>query len=176
MRNVIVAGSEYSYVVSILLWSREISSFEVDLYHRPVIFIGDLVRRVFSGIDPIGKELRIAGSPYTVIGCKKFDRCSANQDNFVAFRRPLSTGLANRVSDQYVFRRDRKRLAGYGESNDYARPTACAICRPDDFDVTASSILETINNFTDIPTGYCFISSISLVVGGIVVMNIMMVS
>jgi putative ABC transport system permease protein len=36
---------------------------------RPVVVIGDLVaEKLFVGVDPVGKEVRIAGLPYRVIG------------------------------------------------------------------------------------------------------------
>jgi putative ABC transport system permease protein len=188
MRNVIVAGSEYSYVdiVDITVAQGRFHSFEDDLYHRPVVFIGDLVREeFFSGVDPIGKELRIGGSPYTVIGvAKKFGSMFGDsQDDFVVI--PMTAFIKQfgepRQRIQYVFQA--RSIESLGLAMDEIRAIMRArrhvqFDKPDDFDMlTASSILETINNFTRIfRMGIIGISSISLVVGGIVVMNIMMVS
>ncbi|MEK7775429.1 MAG: ABC transporter permease [Candidatus Zixiibacteriota bacterium] len=188
MRDVVVAGSEYSYVdiVDITVVQGRFHSFEDDLYHRPVVFIGDLVREeFFSGVDPVGKELRIGGSPYTVIGVAKKlgSMFGESQDGFVVI--PMTAFIKQfgepRQRIQYVFQA--RSIETLGLAMDEIRGVMRArrhvpFDKPDDFDMlTASSILETINNFTRIfRMGIIGISSISLVVGGIVVMNIMMVS
>jgi putative ABC transport system permease protein len=188
MRDIMVAASEYSYVdiVDITVAQGRFHSYEDDTYHRPVVFIGDLVREeFFSGVDPIGKEIRIGGTPYSVIGVakKRGSMFGESQDGFVVI--PMTAFIKQfgepRQRIQYVFQ------ARSIETLDLAMDEVRSVMRsrrhvpfdkPDDFDMlTASSILETINSFTRIfRMGIIGISSISLVVGGIVVMNIMMVS
>jgi putative ABC transport system permease protein len=188
MRDVTVAASEYSYVdiVDLTVAQGRFHSYEDDTYHRAVVFIGDLVREeFFSGVDPIGKEIRIGGIPYSVIGVakKRGSMFGESQDGFVVI--PMTSFIKQfgepRQRIQYVFQ------ARSIETLDLAMDEVRSVMRsrrhvpfdkPDDFDMlTASSILETINSFTRIfRMGIIGISSISLVVGGIVVMNIMMVS
>ena len=46
----------------------------------------DIEDNLFAGVDPLGQELRVDGSPYTVIGVseKQGSTFGASQDNWVA--------------------------------------------------------------------------------------------
>lgn len=188
LRDVRISGATFNYVdiVDIEVEQGRYHSYEDDLYRRPVVFIGDLVRETFfEGLDPIGKEIKIGPKKYTVIGVakKQGSMFGQSQDNFVVI--PLTTfskqfGLPRRglalvikartvevlddAMDQVRIVLRAKRHVPYDEA--------------DDFDiVTADSILDLLNQITKIfRMGLVGISSISVVVGGIVVMNIMMVS
>ncbi len=188
LRNIFVLGATATYIdiVDLEVEQGRFHSFEDDLYRRPVAFIGDMIREeLFPGLDPIGKELKIDGNKYTIIGlAKRMGTLFGNsQDNFVVI--PLSV-----YSKQFGFPRrglsltiKAKSVELLDEAMDQARVVLRAqrhvpFDEPDDFDmVTADSILELLNSLTKIiRLGLVGISSISVVVGGIVVMNIMMVS
>ncbi|MEW6412427.1 MAG: ABC transporter permease [Candidatus Zixiibacteriota bacterium] len=188
LRNIFVLGATANYIdiVDLEVQQGRFHSFEDDLYRRPVVFIGDMIKEeLFYGLDPIGKQLKIDGNKYTVIGvAKKMGTLfGESQDNFVVI--PLSV-----YSKQFGFPRRGLSLTIKARSVEFlddAMDQVRAILRaqrhvpfnePDDFDmVTADSILDLLNSLTRIlRLGLVGISSISVVVGGIVVMNIMMVS
>jgi len=161
-------------------------SSEDDLHRRPVVFIGDGLREeFFPGVDPLGKEIRLGSKKYTVIGVAKRvgSFFGESRDEFVAM--PLSTfstqfgqprwGLNVLVKAESVEKLD--------EAMDEVRmilrsQRGVPYNEPDDFDMlTAESFLDLLNQLTKMfRFALIGISSISMVVGGIVVMNIMMVA
>jgi len=151
----------------------------------PVVMIGyDVVDKLLAGLDPLGKEIRIDGQPYRVIGVGKREgkTLGLSRDNWVTI--PISSWLK-----QYGLRQT-VRIYGkaYGISGlDAAMDEARAILRarrhdwpgkPDSFAV------ETNQSFMGIWSGISssffvamiVIAAVALVVGGIVIMNIMLVS
>jgi putative ABC transport system permease protein len=145
----------------------------------------DIVDNLLGDGDPIGKEIRVGGIPFTVVGvgARQGKMLGQSQDNWVAV--PLSTfqqtyGYNDSV-DIYA------RAAGTPESMETAKDEVRVIMRarrhnavgqPDDFEIetndTFLDIWKQISGiFFDVVIG---IASISLVVGGIVIMNIMLVS
>ncbi|MFN3241624.1 MAG: ABC transporter permease [Planctomycetota bacterium] len=151
----------------------------------PVAFIGnDVVENLFGDVDPIGKELRIKGQPVRVIGVavKKGSFLGFSQDNFVKIpyslhRKLYGTDRSVRISVQAE---DSDRME---ECMDEVRAILRARhhLRPrdeDDFDMlTAAGINDLWKSMTTtIFSIALFVVGISLVVGGIVIMNIMLVS
>jgi putative ABC transport system permease protein len=145
----------------------------------------DIVDNLMPDGDPIGKELRVDGIPYTIVGVgeRQGKTLGQSQDNWVAV--PLSTyqqtyGYNDSV-DIYA------RANGNAEVMERAQDEVRVLMRsrrhnapgtPDDFELetndTFLDIWKQISGlFTWIVLG---IASISLVVGGIVIMNIMLVS
>jgi len=145
----------------------------------------DIVDNLLGDGDPIGKEIRVGGIPYTVVGvgARQGKMLGQSQDNWVAV--PITTyqqtyGYNDSV-DVYA------RANGTPESMETAKDEVRVIMRarrhdavgqPDDFEIetndTFLDIWKQISGiFFDVVIG---IASISLVVGGIVIMNIMLVS
>ena len=189
LNNVRVHGARSNFldVVDVESEQGRFHTSEEELYRKRVAFIGDKLRETFfSGVDPLGKEVKIDGQRYVVIGVAK-KRGSLfgdeNQDNFVYI--PFSTyvkqfGKPSR-NLHYVIK------AASVEKLQDAMDQVRVILRsqrhvpydkPDDFSIlTADMILDFLNQITRVfRLGLIGISAISLVVGGIVVMNIMMVS
>ena len=145
----------------------------------------DIVDNLLGGGDPLGKEIRVAGIPYTIIGVgdRQGKMLGQSQDNWVAV--PMTTYQQtygyNDSLDIYA------RAAGTAESMEQAKDEVRVIMRsrrhnavgqPDDFEIeTNDTFLDIWKQFSaiffDVVIG---IASISLVVGGIVIMNIMLVS
>ncbi len=188
LRDVLVMGATANYIdiVDLDVAQGRFHSFEDDTYRRPVVFIGDQIREsLFEGVDPIGKQLIINGHKYNVIGVAKKMGSSfgENQDNFVAIplsaysaqfgepRRGLNILVKALTIDQLNEAMDQSRVILRSARH-------VPFDKEDDFDMlTADKILDILNSLTRIlRLGLVGISSISLVVGGIVVMNIMMVS
>lgn len=189
LRHIGIMGGIANFIdiVDMKVAQGRFHSAEDDLYRRHVVFIGDLLRETFfSGVDPIGKILRIGSQKYTVIGVagKRGSLFGESQDNFAVI--PLSAFMAQfgephrRGAFLTIKAISVERMA---EAMDEVRlilrtQRKVPFNEPDDFDMeTAESILEQLNQFTFMfRMVFVGISGISLVIGGIVVMNIMMVS
>ena len=161
---------------------RILSHEEVDRA-APVAFIGwEVADKLFRGLDPRGKEVRIRGRPFTVVGvaAKRGSVFGASRDNFV--RTPISTfqkmfGARRSVNISI------KALGPIEPAMDQVRAVLRALHHvefhePDDFGITsAEGINQLWENLTRIIFNVAlFVVGLSLVVGGIVIMNIMLVA
>jgi len=145
----------------------------------------DIVDNLLGDGDPIGKEVRVDGVPYTIVGVgeRQGKTFGQSQDNWVAV--PITTY-------QHTYGTNDS-MTIYGRANgdakvmERAEDEARVIMRTrrhDAPDAPDSFQLETNDTFLDIwkqiSQLFTFIvlglASISLVVGGIVIMNIMLVS
>jgi putative ABC transport system permease protein len=151
----------------------------------PVAFVGnDIVERLFPGVDPVGKTIRIKGLDVTIVGVakKKGSFLGFSQDNFVKIPFSLHRKLfgTRRSINISVQAEDSGRME---ETMDEVRAVLRARhhlepADRDDFDlVTSEGINSLWRNLTaTIFSVALFVVGISLVVGGIVIMNIMLVS
>lgn len=150
-----------------------------------VCFIGaDIVENLFGPIDPIGKTLRIRNREFEVVGTarKKGSIFGFSRDNYVkipftTFRKMLGSRRSVNISVK----------AAEGVPMEEAMDQCRAQLRarhhldykdPDDFGfLTAEGVNDLWENLTQtIFLVAIFVVGISLVVGGIVIMNIMLVS
>jgi putative ABC transport system permease protein len=156
-----------------------------EIHRRPVCIIGNEVRAVlFPDRDPINREIRVGNHRYTVIGTneKRGTFLGENLDNFILI--PISLyqkiyGASNTI-DVHVKARDREALE---TTKDQARFLFRAIRdverdADDDFGiVSTNALIETYRDFTGMAYLVMIgVASISLLIGGIVIMNIMLVS
>ena len=161
---------------------------DTDLDSRsPVAVVGtDIVDQLLPGTDPLGKEIRIDGWTYQVIGVgkKKGKTLGQSADNYVMI--PLTDYLKQYGSHNSSVRIWGKALATgapLNEAMDEARVALRAHRhdRPgadDSFEIETNASLLGIwsglsNTFFMATIG---IAAVSLVVGGIVIMNIMLVA
>jgi len=145
----------------------------------------DIIDNLMPDGDPIGKEIRVDGIPYTIIGVgdRQGKTLGESQDNWVAV--PITTyqqtyGYNDSV-DIYA------RANGNAEVMERAEDEVRVLMRsrrhnavgaPDDFELeTNDTFLDIWKQISSLFTWVVLgIASISLVVGGIVIMNIMLVS
>ncbi len=145
----------------------------------------DIVDTLFPGVDPLDKEIRVEGQLYRVIGVgkKQGKTLGQSRDNYVAV--PISTYLKQFGVHTSV--RISGKANGVGIQLDSAIDEARAIVRARRHDLPGrpdSFVAETNASFLSIwsnLSGTFFIAmvaiaAISLIVGGIVIMNIMLVS
>jgi putative ABC transport system permease protein len=151
----------------------------------PVAFIGhDVVEYLFPGVDPIGKKIRIKGTPVKVIGVaeKKGSFMGFSQDNFVkipySLHRKLygtsrSVRISVQASDPRYMSDTMDEVRAVLRARHHLRPA-----ETDDFDIlTSAGINDLWKSMTaTIFSIAIFVVGISLVVGGVVIMNIMLVS
>jgi putative ABC transport system permease protein len=159
---------------------------EANINFRATVTVlgNDVKEALFPNLDPIGKQIRINGKKFTVIGVmeKKPKFLGESQDNYVLMplstykrtypedkaltllARPVSPELTDKAIDEITQLLRRMRGVPYD--------------KPDDF---AISTQEDLMNMYKRITGAIYmvmvvISSIGLLVGGVGVMNIMLVS
>jgi putative ABC transport system permease protein len=157
-----------------------------DHHSAPVVVIGwDVKDELFGRLDPIGREIRIGARPLRVIGTlrKQGSVLGQNQDNVVYM--PLTTfqkAFGSRRS-MAVFVRPHGGIPAMSASQDEVRVILRArrgtpFKAKDPFSIVTAEALQTV--WRNISGGafalMIFISGISLGVGGIVIMNIMLVS
>jgi putative ABC transport system permease protein len=161
---------------------------ESDLENNaPVAVVGtDIVETLMPGVDPLGKEIRVDGWVYRIVGVgkKKGKTLGQSLDNYVFI--PITAWMKQYGSHNTNMRISAKAV-GTGPILAAAQDEARVILRArrhdpaggaDSFDMeTNSSLLSIWANLT----GTFFvamigIAAISMVVGGIVIMNIMLVS
>ena len=152
-----------------------------------VVIIGyDIYDKILGGLDPINREVRVDGKVYRVIGVGKKEGSTLGQsrDNWVAM--PLTTWLKTYGSANHSINIYAKAL-GVGPELSSSMDEMRVIMRsrrhdapgkPDSFEVENSASFLSI--WSSISSSFfavtVAIASISLVVGGIVIMNIMLVS
>jgi putative ABC transport system permease protein len=157
-----------------------------DTHSTHVAIVGsDIADNVLGPGDPLGKEIRVDGVPYTVIGVgesqgKMFGR---SMDNWVAI--PLTNFLeAYGAHDSMRIYVD---AGGGGAVTESVSDELRTIMRtrrhlapntPDAFSIETSATFQNLlgsilNNFGAVVAA---IAAVSLVIGGIVIMNIMLVS
>lgn len=157
-------------------WDEEHSRF--------VTFIGwEVAEKLFASIDPLGKNIQIGDHWYTIVGVaeKKGTVLGFSRDNFAKI--PLSTFQKIYGSRRTVNISIRAREAQMQQAQDQSRLVMRTLHHlgyheDDDFGLISS---EGVNQLFDQLTSTIFAVSIfvvgiSLVVGGIVIMNIMLVS
>jgi putative ABC transport system permease protein len=151
-----------------------------------VAIIGtDVQDNLFPGVDPVGQELRVDGEPYTVIGVveKQGSTFGASQDNFVGV--PLTAYMKDYGTQKSVTIYVKAGAAGatLETAADEVRVLMRAARHdapgaPQSFELDTNNTLvgfaTTLTNSFGAVLGA--IALISLVVGGIVIMNIMLVS
>ena len=145
----------------------------------------DIIDNLMPEGDPIGKELRVDGIPYTIVGVgdRQGKTLGQSQDNWIAV--PITTYQQTYgYNDSLTIY---SRAAGNPEVMERAQDEVRAIMRSrrhdavgqaDDFEISTNDTFLDI--FKQITALFAYvvvgIASISLVVGGIVIMNIMLVS
>jgi putative ABC transport system permease protein len=189
VEKVIVRGAEPEYIEAIPLFSIERGRFinAYDQEHaRPVVVLGAAISEsLFPYADAVGKEVRINGSVYEVIGVFEHDqglfvgpgvdmfaitplsdfkkRYPENKELVMTFTVPEGVSV-EKAQDEVIQAMRRLRKVPAGKENDFE------LSSPD----FLSNLWNQLTGALVILTGV--ISSVGLVVGGIGVMNIMLIS
>ncbi len=153
--------------------------------HRAVVVVGaDIATKLFQNVDPVGRELRIRGNPYTVVGvvASKGRVLGQSFDGFVMMpittfesvygrRQTTTVSVKMKTADEVAGGMGRAREAMRvahrlrpAEEENFSVETADALV---DFWKQLTRVL-----FSVIPA----MVAIGIVVGGIVIMNIMLMT
>jgi putative ABC transport system permease protein len=156
-----------------------------DVHKSPVAILGpDTAQSLFGDLDPIGKQIIVQGHPFTVLGVtdkSKLGSMVSQADNYVyipynTFHKMLPwekfhqliiqarSGLRAQAMDEAESLLRRRREVKPSEPNNFSLTTADAIVKQLDSLTFMAGVLVIA------------ISSVGLLVGGIGVMNIMLVS
>ena len=186
--NVIVQGATAEWIDTsgrAVSAGRFFSANEVE-EARPVVVVGiDVADKLFPSQDPLGRELRIRGRVFEVVGVlekrgKIFGLFSA--DNMLILPLPNALDLFGRnrslrlnvqAADPAKLQLAQDEVTALLRMRRNVKPDA-----PSNFEVdTNESITRTFNNLSNVITAASFgICLLSLVVGGIGILNIMLVS
>ena len=145
----------------------------------------DIVDNLIGDGDPIGKEIRVDGIPFTIVGVgdRQGKTLGQSQDNWVAV--PITTyqqiyGYNDSVN---IYARASGGASAMTQAEDEARVIMrarrhLAPGQADDFEIqTNDTFLDIANQLLGVFAWVVMgLGSIALVVGGVVIMNIMLVS
>lgn len=189
VEKVIVRGTEPEYAQAIPLFTvgrgRFISSFDQE-HARPVVVLGAAISdSLFPNLDPIGKTVRLNGGVYEVIGVFEHDqglflgpgvdifaviplsnfkkRYPEAKELIMAFTVPENVNLETAQGEVIQVMRRLRRIPS-GKENDFE------LSSPDFLSHLWNQLTGALVILTTV------ISSIGLLVGGIGVMNIMLIS
>ena len=164
---------------------RALTQNDLDRRSNVAVIGTDIVENLFPGVDPLNQEIRVEGQIYTVVGVgKKLGKTlGQSRDNYVAI--PITTYFKQFGTHSTI--RIFGKANGVGAQLEAALDEARAIVRARRHDLPGrpdSFVAETNEGFLSIWAGLSqtffiamiAIAAISLVVGGIVIMNIMLVS
>ncbi len=166
-------------------YGSEITQKDLDSLSKVVIIGPDIIEEIFpSTSNPIGQNIRIDGNSFTVIGITKTKGSGMmGTDNSIFV--PLTSAQkilfgVNYVSNIYIRAKDENLMDPAMNQIGFFLLELHGLDTPDDADFSISSqedVIETVSEitktFTTLLTG---IAAISLVVGGIGIMNIMLVT
>ena len=152
-----------------------------------VMVIGaDIADSLFTGADPLGKSIRVAGFPYTVIGVveKQGNVFGISLDRFaiapytseikkVVNPHKVVDGIIVKAPDDPMMREAMDRVEGVMRGRHHLRPED-----EDDFHLdTQEDVLSFWSKIAKVLyTALPLLVGVSLVVGGIVIMNIMLMA
>ncbi len=183
--QVLGTTANYGAMLRLAIAGRYFTGTEDDTASRVAVIGWDIKEELFPQQDPVGHDLLVGGSPYRIIGLveKQGRTLGQNNDNKIyipiqAYRRQFS----NRNSLNFLIRAH-DGVPGVEASADEVRALLRALRHtpfkaPDPFGVITAETLQTL--WRQISAAAFILSlliaSVSLGVGGIVIMNIMLVA
>jgi putative ABC transport system permease protein len=186
--NVLLLGADEHYLTSFnydVAWGRSMGRDDLD-FARPIALIGQDVReRLFNGDEPLGRDIRIDGQTFSIVGvlAPKGSSFGSSQDNLVVV--PLTRwlnvyGSQGRSISLNVQAPSQEALAAVQDHAIGAMRLVRGLAPEDenDFEVFSNdSLIDTFNQVIGtVAVGAFVISAIALLAAGVGVMNIMLVS
>ncbi len=163
-----------------IMWGRYLSEYDVENRAYTCIVGTYIVKEYFAGVNPVGENIKLNGRNFKIVGVfeEKGDSTETSADNAVTI--PYTTAmrfLQNKNISTFYF------SAADEESVESAVAAIKAFITKklgteNGFSVNSvAEILDTVNEITGmLTTMLAGIAAISLIVGGIGIMNIMTVS
>jgi len=178
-----IAGisSQWGQIVNVQVdEGRDLRDSDNDSRRKVAILGQTIISDLFGSTNPLGKNISIADERFEVIGIiKEIGTQSIGLDinNFVAIPITVSQQIFGQDSVQNIMVQARSKDE-VQDAQDTTERILLRDLKEEDFSVVdSSSLLETINNILGVLTAALGgIAAISLVVGGVGIMNIMLVS
>jgi putative ABC transport system permease protein len=192
--NLQVYGATPSYMDIINVHAgvgRDFDQSDMDAAARVALLGVDAADLLFEGVYPVGKDIRIGTVSFTVIGVLEDFASSLDQDDNQIIIIPITTawkrlGVDRTLDGQYAI----SAIVAQAINQQSVTPLVNELratlreehkLKPgdkDDFQIIAlTDVLDTLNAITGLLTMFlALIASISLLVGGIGIMNIMLVT
>jgi putative ABC transport system permease protein len=157
---------------------------DIEDRHRSMVAVigADVESNLFADADPIGKEIKIEGRPFTVIGVAKAKGSvfGQSQDGFIdipvgayfqIYGSRTGIGYAARAADQKVLEQAKDEMRMLIRARRHEQPG-----QDDTFSILSSdALVSAFDQITNaIAATAVAIVSIFMVVGGVVIMNIML--
>lgn len=185
--NVTGVVPEYVSIQSLTIKSGLFfSEHDVDVRNRVSVIGSTVASNLFGKINPVGKKIRIGNAPYTIIGVlESKGQSSGGQDQDDVVLIPLTTAQERLIGITYV--RSINVQVSDAEKMDEVQNNIEKLLRQrhriregaeDDFNVrNLTSLMETMTSTTTMITLLLgAIAGISLIVGGVGIMNITLAS
>ncbi len=182
--NVAVQGKNEVYFQSdssLLQSGRPINILDLESKNQVAVIGGDIAKELYYGLDPIGRDLMIHGTTYTVIGTltssSRFSTTSNNEAVIIPYTTALRSLGVKHISSLDVF------LLDTNFADDTVTDIERVLHSTFNYKENAYSIFnmgDMIESFQSMMSIMSLllagIAAISLVVGGIGIMNMMLVS
>lgn len=180
-------NSDFQYINNWTMKSgRFITDAQVERRERVAVIGSTVAKNLFGDENPVGKDIRIKNDPFKVVGVldtKGSGSFGNDQDDIVFI--PYTTAMervrgVDYLSMIYIKAKDGADLNRVQSDIENIMRVRHKIKKPelDDFNVrNMATIMETVNETTGTMTLFLgAVAAISLLVGGIGIMNIMLVS
>ncbi len=184
MEEVSLQGKNQVYFQNtdeILAFGRIINPIDIESENHVALIGDDLKNDLFYGINPIGKEMVVGGMTYTVIGVLEKTTSFASAPVNKAVMIPYTTAMgvigSKTINSLEIFLKDEAQAEATTREIEASLKQAFN-GKEDAYTIfNMQSIIDTIEEMTNILTMMLAgIAGISLVVGGIGIMNMMLVS
>ncbi|MTH54831.1 FtsX-like permease family protein [Bacillus mangrovi] len=160
---------------------RAINKLDVESKNKVILIGSDIEKELFGGKDPIGKTIQIAGVNFTVIGTLEASDSYSNESSNDTVIMPYTTAMgflqAGSVSNADIYMQDAKYSDEVTSGVEKAMNQAFNYKNEGYSVMNMGDMISSINDITSMMSLMLGgIASISLVVGGIGIMNMMLVS
>ncbi len=172
----------YGAVANVKIGNGRFFTESEDAHRMPVTVIGpDSAEAMFSDSDPIGKQILIQGHPFTVVGVAEKSKTQGETDNCVIIPYGTYHKMMPWEDKHLLFIQARSGMVEKARDEVESllrRRRGVKLSDPNNFDLTTSDrVIQQFDSILKIlGTAAIAISSVGLLVGGIGVMNIMLVS
>ncbi len=184
MEDVTVQGKNEVYFktdTSLLKSGRAINILDVNNKNQVAVIGDEIVQELYYGVDPIGKELMLNGTTYTIIGTlttsSNFGVSSNNDVIIIPYTTALRSLGVKSISSLDVYLVDTNQA---DETVTNIKNVLSAAFNYDENAYTVFNMGDMISTFQSMMSMMSLllagIAAISLVVGGIGIMNMMLVS
>lgn len=180
--SIMATNDNYLDITNVdLAEGRRISLIDIENSSKVCILGADMVETFFGLVDPIGQTIKLDGDNYTVVGVltEQGSSMGTNIDSMIVI--PLTAAKYfdedTNINEVYIKVEDEDKIDATSTLiGNYIRSTL--LISSDYYSVTSqSSMLDAMDSISDTLTLLLGgIASISLIVGGIGVMNVMLVS